>query len=405
MRIRLLCILVLSAFYLQVRAQGHLHRISDNSVTVCFRFDKVDIDSLYAGNRTALSVLNTLFTDSFRVSFIDSIHVSAYSSPEGRESYNNKLAQFRAVAMGKYLSERYPLLSVISLSLSSEGENWQGLRRLVSEDTCFNEREEVLAIIDKVHDVAKRERLLKRLNMGHAYKYLQLHIFPRLRNAIICSMKLNGRLKKDILQLSDSMVAKSFPENYVMTPASTHVNSSVLIQALKDYSVKFIPRRYSALKTNFVSWVMAATNLSYEVQVGKRFSLDLPLIWSSWDVTHAHALRIIAVQPEFRYWFVRPGCGHFFGVHVHAARYNVKWNDVRYQDTGKPLLGAGVSYGYLLPLNETWGMEFSLGAGYANTRYAMFHNTKNAPRFDTRTLRYWGITRLELSLIYKFSRP
>ena len=131
-------------------------------------------------------------------------------------------------------------------------------------------------------------------------------------------------------------------------------------------------------------------------------------MWSSWDISKSHALRIIGTQPEFRYWLTTPGRGHFFGLHAHAARYNLKWNDTRYQDTDRPLLGGGISYGYLLPFNETWGMEFNIGAGYANTRYDLYHNTNNVKDgqlYDTRTLNYWGITRIGLSFIYKLPQP
>lgn len=53
-------------------------------------------------------------------------------------------------------------------------------------------------------------------------------------------------------------------------------------------------------------------------------------------------------------------------------------------------------------------MEFTLGAGYANTRYNLYHNmrpTSKGQLFDTRTLHYWDITRIGLSFVYKLSRP
>lgn len=64
--------------------------------------------------------------------------------------------------------------------------------------------------------------------------------------------------------------------------------------------------RYSALKTNLAAWAIASVNLAYEIQIGHRFSLDLPLVWSSWDLTRTSALRIVLFQPELRYWFSKP---------------------------------------------------------------------------------------------------
>lgn len=63
-------------------------------------------------------------------------------------------------------------------------------------------------------------------------------------------------------------------------------------------------------------------------------------------------------QPELRYWFSKPGRGHFLGPHIHIARYNLKWKEYRYQDTGYPLWGVGFSYGYTVSLTALW--EWSL---------------------------------------------
>ena len=141
------------------------------------------------------------------------------------------------------------------------------------------------------------------------------------------------------------------------------------------------------------------------MQIGKCFSLDLPVMWSSWDLARTPALRIALFQPELRYWLSRPGQGHFFGLHAHVARYNLKWEEYRYQDTNYPLWGAGLSYGYALPLTGRWGMEFNFGMGYANSRYDTFINEPNGTLHNTRLLHYWGITRLGLSFIYKLSKP
>ena len=89
-------------------------------------------------NRNVLNCLGTLLSDSFHVSFIDSIHLYTYASPEGREKYNVQLAVRRADTMQRYLADNYPLLSSVPVSLFPQGENWDGLRALVSADTAFN---------------------------------------------------------------------------------------------------------------------------------------------------------------------------------------------------------------------------------------------------------------------------
>ena len=406
----LLVFLVLSACALPVNGQDCLLGTPSHSQTLYFRFDRVDIDNTYAGNRATLSVLDSLFTNPACISSVDSVCIRAYSSPEGREAYNIKLSQRRSVAMKQYLTAHYPLLTHSRISLSAGGENWDGLRELVLQDTIFNEREEVLMILDAVKDPAKRERLVKRLNAGMAYRYIRTHILPLLRNAMVCTIYTDRRLRDTAIpclsfrakrRISSLMYAERVDSSTTLRMTGNRVLPTLCAAGRTNRP----PGRYSALKTNLAAWATTAVNLAYEVQIGKQLSLDLPVMWSSWDLARTPALRIIIVQPELRYWLARPGEGHFFGLHAHVARYNLKWEDYRYQDTDYPLWGAGLSYGYSLPLNETWGMEFNFGVGYANSRYNTYHNVTDGSLTETRLLHYWGITRLGLSFIYKLSKP
>lgn len=176
-----------------------------------------------------------------------------------------------------------------------------------------------------------------------------------------------------------------------------------------EQTVKITPEtassspRYVAVKTNLAAWAGTIMNLAADVQVSEHFSVELPVLWCPWYVSDKHAVKTFTIQPEARYWLSKPGKGHFFGVHAHVGWFNVKWNRDRYQDTDRPLLGAGISYGYLLPFNEHWAGEFTLGAGYANMRYDTYYNIDNGARIDTRTKNYWGITRVGLSVVYRFN--
>ena len=176
-----------------------------------------------------------------------------------------------------------------------------------------------------------------------------------------------------------------------------------------EQTVKITPEaasssgRYVAVKTNLAAWAGTVVNLAADVQVSEHVSVELPVLWCPWYVSDKHAVKTFTIQPEGRYWLARPGKGHFFGVHAHIGWFNVKWNRDRYQDTSRPLLGAGISYGYLLPLGEHWAGEFTLGAGYANMKYDTYYNIGNGARIDTRTKNYWGITRVGISVVYRFN--
>lgn len=160
--------------------------------------------------------------------------------------------------------------------------------------------------------------------------------------------------------------------------------------------------RYIVLKANIPFAAVAIQNLALEVQCHEHISIDFPVMWSISDLDPKHAVRTFALQPEGRWWSGTVGKGHFFGLHAHVAWFNLKWEEDRYQSQKRPLLGAGISYGYKLPISEHWGAEFNMGAGYANMKYDTYYNIENGAKIDTRVRNYWGITRLGLSLVYRF---
>lgn len=184
--------------------------------------------------------------------------------------------------------------------------------------------------------------------------------------------------------------------------AAKDSQKKVVEKSKKEPRQKKAIERYIALKTNIAYDAIAVPNLAFEIQCSKHISVELPVMFSGWDISSEHAVRTFAIQPEGRWWLKKAGTGHFFGVHAHMALFNVKWDENRYQSINRPLLGAGVSYGYKLPFSRHWGAEFTLGAGYANMQYDTYYNIDNGAKIETKNRNYWGITRVGLSLSYQF---
>ncbi len=161
--------------------------------------------------------------------------------------------------------------------------------------------------------------------------------------------------------------------------------------------------RYRAFKINVPYAALAVQNLSFEWQTGRAMTVDIPVMWSFSDLTDRHGIRTIALQPEARWWpGANPGNGHFLGAHLSADWFNVRWNDNRYQADALPLLGAGISYGYHVNFTPNWGAEFNIGAGYAYMKYDRFYNIDNGAKIDNGSHHYFGITRVGISLVYRF---
>ena len=154
------------------------------------------------------------------------------------------------------------------------------------------------------------------------------------------------------------------------------------------------------LKSNALPWVAAVPNIGVEYGLHPHWSVNLDVYYCPWKISDRYSVKTAAILPEGRYWLKNAGDGSFFNVHLSCAWYNVRWNTHRYQDRGRPALGAGVGYGYRLSFNKRWGMELCLGAGFITTRYNRYHNVANGALEDTRISTYWGIDRLEVAFVY-----
>mgnify|MGYP000343886932 CR=1 FL=1 len=109
-----------------------------------------------------------------------------FVSPDGDSVYNAALSVRRNNSMREFLRQRYPYVDVEKIKLTSEGEDWSELRKLVASDSDLPDREEVLMLIDYHRDnIVKRKELLQKLNQGMAYRYIVRNVLPKLRRAEI----------------------------------------------------------------------------------------------------------------------------------------------------------------------------------------------------------------------------
>ncbi len=206
----------------------------------------------------------------------------------------------------------------------------------------------------------------------------------KLRHLLLCAAISCSLLGK----------AQAITEN---SPDSTRYVPAVLTV---DPTETHTPRLLM-LKTNALPWAATIMNIEAEIQVSRQITVSLPICYCPWFIAERHALRVAALQPEGRWWLAHPGEGHFGGIHATVAWYNLKWNKYRYQDRGRPMLGAGITYGYAFRFSEEWGLELSAGVGYLNTRYDRFYNTANGQLVDTRNTSYFGLDHLSVSVVYR----
>lgn len=177
----------------------------------------------------------------------------------------------------------------------------------------------------------------------------------------------------------------------------------------------------TAIKTNLFYWATTTPNLQVEFALSKKTTLELGAGINTFVLKKADGPTIEGVtlgreskfkhwliQPEYRYWTCEVFNGHFFGLHLHGAQFNVGGIDVpvgrlktfkdhRYEGY---LYGAGVSYGYQWVLNRRWNIELSLGGGFARVHFNEFPCTTCGSKLDEGDYTYWGVTKTALSIIY-----
>lgn len=167
-----------------------------------------------------------------------------------------------------------------------------------------------------------------------------------------------------------------------------------------------IRRSECRIGTNLLYDVVTVANLSFEVGFARHMALNLFATFSPWDIRVPDVkLRSLILQPELRWYFGNDFIKHYVGVEGHYGWYNVALGGrTRYQDRDgdTPLWGAGLSYGYVLPIAKHFGMDFSISAGYAHLVYDCFYNIKNGAKYTTQSRDWWGPTRIGVSIYYQF---
>lgn len=201
----------------------------------------------------------------------------------------------------------------------------------------------------------------------------------------------------------------------IMTPTPRKDEKTILANPSPQLSISPVSRTpgllntkspqrpfHFAIKTNLLFDLATVANLSVELQITPKITTDIPVLFSPYKIKDTYQLRVLAFQPEIRYWLHDAFTGSFLGLHANIGWFNITLNDkTRYQDM-ETVYGGGISYGYTYLFSPRWGMEFNIGGGYMHIRYGTYYNIPKGARYNTYTLNYWGITRLGINLQYKF---
>jgi hypothetical protein len=180
------------------------------------------------------------------------------------------------------------------------------------------------------------------------------------------------------------------------------------------YSVWRDPDIYSPIRRSLPRWAVktdllygAATltpNIALEVGLTSRSTVELTWGWN--QINHEglrndnRKLNHGLARVEYRRWLCERYNGHFFGAHAVAIKYNIA---LRYRWEGSAF-GAGVTWGYHLPLSRRWGVEFSAGVGVARYDHTRFECARCGTELGHSSGVWFGPTRAGIDLVFLFGR-
>ncbi|WP_230312181.1 hypothetical protein [Alistipes senegalensis] len=112
--------------------------------------------------------------------YVDTITLTAASSPEGGYTFNDRLSQGRAQALKQYLVKRYGRGIDTMLTVKWIAEDWPELTQRIRTDKSIENREAILELIAREKNPDRREQAIRQ-RFPKDYAYIKSMIYPQLR--------------------------------------------------------------------------------------------------------------------------------------------------------------------------------------------------------------------------------
>ncbi len=395
-----------------------------------FRFSGSLLMRDYRNNAAGFAKLQRIFSDRGTTDSIMRILIAGSASPEGSTAVNERLSMERAQAVRGYIVWKYPWVDQQKMQIYSIGENWPGMRSMIDQDGDVPYREQLLEIIDGDNTGTTKWAEIRALGGGTVFRYLENHILPTLRSAVMCEVFYRDENRNS----APEPVVGTAPESPPTEPASEPQPPVEAVPAepapadtLADFEYVPVPiaptpvlqyetvtKPLFAIKTNLLFDALTALNVELEVPIGNRWSIAGEYIfpWWLWE-RKQYCLESLSGNLEGRYWFgnrkTRPVLtGWFVGLYTGAGYYDIGLGvDKGYQ--GEFFIAAGVSGGYAHTINKkgTLRMEYSLGVGYMRTKYRQYDPAQICSDEQWHLIKqksgkfsWFGPTRAKISLVW-----
>lgn len=169
------------------------------------------------------------------------IEVSAYASPDGGLSLNDKLAAQREKNTTKYLESELKRRNIDSdVNARYTAQDWEGFRQLL-EASNLQDKDLVLRVLSMYTDPETRESEIK--NISAVYGDLATTILPQLRRSrLIANIELIGKSDDEIMEFWRNNPKELSPEELLY--ATTITDNQDDIEKIYQYVTVHFPQDY-----------------------------------------------------------------------------------------------------------------------------------------------------------------
>lgn len=174
------------------------------------------------------------------------IEIRGFASIDGSTASNMRLSLARAAGLKEYFQKMYNFNNTI-LKVSAQGEDWEGLARLVSESTMTDiDKEELLKLINGNETEDRKEQMLKAYKGGRLYKRMADELFPLLRRV---QYTVNYSVKTFTLEEGQKMILTRpalLSLNEMFLVANSYEKGSEDFNNVFDIAVRMYPEDVTA---------------------------------------------------------------------------------------------------------------------------------------------------------------
>ncbi|MBR6656125.1 MAG: tetratricopeptide repeat protein [Alistipes sp.] len=162
-----------------------------------------------------------------------SLYVNGYASPDGPETFNDKLSEQRSKS-GLEAVEKLLAEAGVNIDAAAYGEDWEGFQAAVAASNIAD-KDLILQVLKMYSSSAEREKEIK--NMTAVFGALKTDVLPQLRRAqVVNSADITGWSDEEMIAIVKEGKASTLKLEELLHVASVsdEVAEAALVEAVKS---------------------------------------------------------------------------------------------------------------------------------------------------------------------------